>query len=137
MAMSSEVVRGVSIGEIAKAVMAGATPEAVDPAGHALGRATAELVQVTRQLVAVQAEAIQRLEKSNEDLRLELAAKSGREVQRWVTVARAAEMLGVTEKTVRNRIQRKELMGRKVGDKPQSRLEVDVQSIERQSGAGH
>jgi hypothetical protein len=70
---------------------------------------------------------------SNELLRHELAERAGRERQRYVSVKRAAEITGWSEKTVREKLKRGELAGRK-GDTQQSMWIVDVTSLERQAG---
>jgi len=91
--------------------------------------------EVTRLTLTLQG-CIQALIQSNRELGAELAAKTGREAQRWVSTARAAEMLGLTcEETVIRRIKKGHLAGRKTGDQKQARWEVDVMSIERSLNA--
>jgi hypothetical protein len=79
---------------------------------------------------------VEKLIESNRILAAELTSRSQRERQRWVTVERACEMLGRCDKTVRGWIKKNIIHGRKMGDQPQSRLEVDVLSIERLIASG-
>ncbi|MGE0713371.1 MAG: hypothetical protein AB7N76_35870 [Planctomycetota bacterium] len=81
-------------------------------------------LRVAMQLVATRLDEVAR----------ELRDRAGRERQRYVSVARAAELLGVTSKTIRSRLRRGDLLGTKA-DGQQARWLVDTTSVERALGA--
>lgn len=94
----------------------------------------AQLVNAIRPLIENLHQSNLALIASNRALCEQLDAKTRREAQRWVSTARAAEMLNVGEETVIRRITKNCLIGRKTGGK-RSRWEVDVTSIERLANA--
>jgi hypothetical protein len=130
--------REVSIGEIMTAVF-NVRPDEVDPLGARLANELRELTKVTAEQVAVNRELTSTnagLRLVNEDLRQALSQKAATEIQEWVDSARASEILGYTEATIRRMCRVGDLEGIKPkGNAKQAKWRVWMPSVERYRAA--
>jgi hypothetical protein len=101
-----------------------------DPVGARLEKAIENLSRLT----AENTESNRRLADSNRELCDAISGKSHRERQRYVSVERAAELLGKTPRTVRKWLRKRDLLGTKPKDSDQAHWLVDMVSIERMMG---